>query len=247
MGDVTAETSGELRDFYENPETPVSVAQDRAARIVAFLREIVAVEKGPLTILDVGCGDGGLTRQAADAAPGHRVAGMDWAMTPLRAARGRGLAVVRGGAVHPGIPIASGSVDVVIFSEVVEHLVDPDTALLEMYRILRPGGHLLMSTPNLAAWFNRGMLAFGRQPVFSEVSMARVFGRPGRSVAGHLRLFTLVALREFLQEYGFTGLVARGATYHDVPGPLKPIDRLFRAWPSAAAILTVHARKPAAG
>jgi hypothetical protein len=110
--------------------------------------------------------------------------------------------------------------------------------------VLRPGGHLLLSTPNLAAWFNRGMLVLGRQPVFSEVSMVRVFGRPGRSVAGHLRLFTLVALRGFLTAYGFADLRVRGACYHDVPAPLRPLDRLFRAWPGAAAILTVHARKP---
>ncbi|GAA0419340.1 hypothetical protein Acor_29060 [Acrocarpospora corrugata] len=234
----------ELRDFYENPETPVSAAEDRTARIVGFLREIVATATEPLTILDVGCGDGGITRMAVDAAPGHRVIGMDWAAAPLRTASGKGLTVVRGGAAHPGLPVASGRVDVVIFSEVIEHLVDPDAAIVELRRVLRPGGHLLLSTPNLAAWFNRGMLLLGMQPVFSEVSMVHVFGRPGSSVAGHLRLFTLPALREFLLAYGFTDLIVRGASYHDVPKPLKPIDRLLRHWPAAAAILTVHARKP---
>jgi SAM-dependent methyltransferase len=246
VGPLTStDPSAGLRDFYERPETPVSAAQDRAARIVAFLREIAAAAPAPLTILDVGCGDGGITSAAAAAVPGHRVVGMDWAMAPLRTASGRGLTVVRGGAAAPGLPVADASVDVVIFSEVIEHLVDPDAAIEELRRVLRPGGHLLLSTPNLAAWFNRGMLALGRQPVFSEVSMVHVFGRPGRSVAGHLRLFTLVALREFLTAYGFTDLRVRGARYHDVPGPLRPLDRLFRAWPAAAAILTVHARKPA--
>ncbi|MFB9721796.1 class I SAM-dependent methyltransferase [Planobispora longispora] len=241
---MTVRASGELRDFYERPETPVSAAQDRAARLVAFLREITAASSGELVIADVGCGDGGITRMAADAAPGHRVIGMDWAMAPLETARAKGLTVMRGTAAHPGLPLASASVDVVVFSEVIEHLVDPDAAILELHRVLRPGGHLLLSTPNLAAWFNRGMLALGRQPVFSEVSMARVFGRPGQFVAGHLRLFTLGALKEFLVAYGFADLRVRGACYHDVPGPLRPLDRLFRSWPAASAILTVHARKP---
>jgi hypothetical protein len=57
-------------------------------------------------------------------------------------------------------------------------------------RVLRPGGVLLLSTPNLAAWFNRSLVLLGVQPVFSEVSLRRVYGRPGREVAGHLRLFT---------------------------------------------------------
>nr|BFE86856.1 hypothetical protein GCM10020093_094570 [Planobispora longispora] len=56
---VTVRASGELRDFYERPETPVSAAQDRAARLVAFLREITAASSGELVIADVGCGDGG--------------------------------------------------------------------------------------------------------------------------------------------------------------------------------------------
>ena len=75
-------------------------------------------------------------------------------------------------------------------SELIEHLVDTDSALDEAWRVLKPGGWLLLSTPNLAAWYNRGLLALGVQPVFSEVSLRGVFGRPGTVVAGHLHMFT---------------------------------------------------------
>jgi hypothetical protein len=109
--------------------------------------------------------------------------------------------------------------------------------------VLRPGGSLLLSTPNLAAWYNRGLLAFGIQPVFSEVSLRGVFGRPGRVVAGHLRLFTRRALTEFLTASGFRCVTVTGARYHDVPRPLGPLDRAFCRWPAAASILLVHARK----
>jgi hypothetical protein len=101
----------------------------------------------------------------------------------------------------------------------------------------------LLSTPNLAAWYNRGLLAFGIQPVFSEVSLRGVFGRPGRVVAGHLRLFTRRALTEFLTASGFRCVTVTGARYHDVPRPLGPLDRAFCRWPAAASILLVHARK----
>ena len=102
--------------------------------------------------------------------------------------------MVRAGVAAPGLPVADGAADVVIMSELIEHLVDPDGAVAEARRVLRPGGSLLLSTPNLAAWYNRGLLAAGIQPVFSEVSLRGVFGRPGRVVAGHLRLFTRRAL-----------------------------------------------------
>lgn len=48
----------------------------------------------------------------------------------------------------------------------------------------------MLSTPNLAAWYNRALLLAGVQPVFSEVSLRAIHGRPGTEVVGHLRLYT---------------------------------------------------------
>jgi SAM-dependent methyltransferase len=174
--------------------------------------------------------------------PGHRFAGIDWSSDALRRARALDLTVLRGG-VSPYLPVADGAADVVIMSELIEHLVDPDGAVAEVRRVLRPGGSLLLSTPNLAAWYNRGLLALGVQPIFSEVSLRGVFGRPGSVVAGHLRLFTRRALIQFLAASGFRCVTVTGARYHDVPRPLGPLDRAFCRWPSAASILLVHARK----
>ena len=128
-------------------------------------------------------------------------------------------------------------------SELIEHLVDTDAAAEEVRRLLRPGGTLLLSTPNLAAWFNWGLITLGIQPVFSEVSMRGIYGRPGREVVGHLRLFTRRALAEFLTARGFACERVCGAPYHDVPRPLRPLDRALCRWPSAASILLVQARR----
>ncbi len=89
-------------------------------------------------------------------------------------------AVVRGELEHGGLPLADGCADAVLFSEILEHLVDPDQALDELRRVLRPGGHLMLSTPNLAAWYNRALLLAGVQPVFSEVSLRGSTGVPVR-------------------------------------------------------------------
>ena len=241
---VTAPATGNpLQEFYEGPAVPLSSGPDRARRQARMLAEVLRSSAGPAVIVDVGCGDGSALAVAARHNPGHRFAGIDWSGDALRRAHALDLTVLRAAVTAPGLPVADGAADVVIMSELIEHLVDPDGAIAEVRRVLRPGGSLLLSTPNLAAWYNRGLLAAGIQPVFSEVSLRGVFGRPGRVVAGHLRLFTRRALTEFLTASGFRCVTVTGARYHDVPRPLAPLDRAFCRWPSAASILLVHARK----
>jgi SAM-dependent methyltransferase len=236
-------TVNPLREFYDDPEVPASSGPDRAYRQAEMLAEVLRSVAAPARVIDVGCGDGFATEVAASRNGAHHFAGLDWSAGSLAQARRRGLAVLRAGVDAPGLPIASGSVDVVIMSELIEHLVDTDFAVEEVYRVLRPGGSLLLSTPNLAAWYNRALLALGVQPVFSEVSLRSVFGRPGSQVAGHLHMFTRRALVEFLAAYRLDCVRVAGARYHDVPAILRPLDRAFCHWPAAASILLVHARK----
>ncbi|MGK5632285.1 class I SAM-dependent methyltransferase [Streptomyces sp. URMC 123] len=253
-----------LRDFYEDPAVPVASGDERSLRqarmLAAALRQPGqsgrpgqsgqpsrpgtggGAGRGAL-ILDVGCGDGRAAAVAARELAGHRLVGVDWSHDALRRAAARVPAVVRGELDGHGLPFASGSADAVLFSEVVEHLVDPDGALDELRRVLRPGGHLMLSTPNLAAWYNRGLLLAGVQPVFSEVSLRAVHGRPGNQVVGHLRLYTARALRSFLEASGFRVVTVAGAPFHGVPRPLRALDRALCRVPSAASILLAHARR----
>jgi 2-polyprenyl-3-methyl-5-hydroxy-6-metoxy-1,4-benzoquinol methylase len=232
---------GALRDFYEDPSVPVASGSGRAQRQLRMLTALLADEDGPQVIVDVGCGDGAATGMVHRL--GHTVVGIDWSMMALRHAQQQGLLLIRGGVDAPGLPLATGSADVVILSEVIEHIVDTDSAIDEIHRVLRPGGRLLLSTPNLAAWYNRGLLALGVQPIFTEVSLRGVYGRPGSQVAGHLHMFTKRALTGFLTARGFTCERVEGAPYQDVPLVLRPLDRLLCHWPSAASILLVQARR----
>ncbi|MEU6392024.1 methyltransferase domain-containing protein [Streptomyces sp. NPDC046939] len=234
-----------LRDFYEDPAVPVASGAPRTLRQTRALAAALAGTHDA-TVLDVGCGDGSAAALAARLLPGHRLIGVDWSQDALRRATRRvpgTVRVVRGELTGGGLPFASGVADAVLFSEVLEHLVDPDAALDELRRILRPGGHLMLSTPNLAAWYNRALLLAGVQPVFSEVSLRAVHGRPGTEVVGHLRLYTRRALCGFATAAGFEVVRVTGAPFHGVPRALRPLDRLACAAPSLASILLLHARR----
>lgn len=235
--------TGRLHAFYEDPGTTVTSGPDRARRQARMLAAILGRRAGPQQIVDIGCGDGAATDLVRQLDPGNTVIGVDWSAMALAKARARGLLVIQGGLDAPGLPFPDSCADVVIMSELIEHLVDTDRAIGEARRVLRPGGILLLSTPNLAAWFNRGLVALGIQPVFSEVSLHGIYGRPGQQVAGHLRLFTRRALVAFLNDCGFTCERVLGAPYHDVPRPLRPLDRSLCRWPSMASILLVQARR----
>jgi SAM-dependent methyltransferase len=232
-------TTAELQNFYEEPDATVVSGSERASRQLAMMRDLL--DGPPQRILDVGCGDGSATSALLARYPGHFVVGSDWSMMALGRARARGVPVVQAGI--DSLPVADQRLDVVIMSELIEHLVDTDAALEEIHRVLRPGGTLLLSTPNLAAWFNRVLLAAGVQPVFSEVSLRAVHGRPGAQVVGHLRMFTLPALTGLLAANGFRCDGIAGAPYHDIPGPFRPLDRLLCHRPSLASILLVRATR----
>lgn len=97
-------------------------------------------------VLEAGCGEGyGADLLARDAAA---VVGLDY--DPLTAAHvGRAYPAVR--AVRgnlASLPLRSSTVDVVANLQVIEHLWDQEGFLRECFRVLRPGGRLLVTTPN---------------------------------------------------------------------------------------------------
>jgi SAM-dependent methyltransferase len=242
-------TTNSLRRLYEDPATTVKSGSQRAERQAQMLVEVTNGSTSVVRAVDIGCGDGSSTRYAIDACQARdgtavTILGFDWSLPALAQARQQGVTVVCASLEGAGLPLATASIDVVIMGEIIEHLVDTDAALAEARRLLRPGGWLLLSTPNLAAWFNRGLLLFGVQPLFSEVSLRGIYGRPGSEVVGHLHLFTRRALVELLAANGFVNTKVSAAPYHDVPRPLRPLDRLMCAFPSASSILLVATQAP---
>ena len=146
------------------------------------------------------------------------------------------------------LPLPEHSVDAVIAAEVLEHLLEPERFLADVRRILRPSGLLALTTPNIAAWFNRISLLVGFQPIFTENGGEWVYGRgpwaPRARPVGHVHVATMGAVREMLELEGFTVLEARGLPSNEIAvrgGVARALDSLFSHIPNWAADLLVVA------
>jgi methionine biosynthesis protein MetW len=147
--------------------------------------------------LDVGCGTGN-SYAAELRRRGVSYAGVDVSEHAVEAARAAGInAQVIADAAE--LPFADASFDLVVCVEVLEHLFAPHRAAQEMRRVLKPGGRLVASTPNVAYWRLRANLLFGLwNPTGDELSIERPWRDP------HIRFFTPATLQRMLRISGFS-------------------------------------------
>jgi ubiquinone/menaquinone biosynthesis C-methylase UbiE len=108
----------------------------------SFLRDLSGRD-----VLDAGCGTGDVSSMCS--ALGARVAAIDAYEPMLRKARDRydnGFSLIRGSV--ESLPFEPSTFDMVLSTDVIEHLLDPNAFLREARRVLQPGGHLVVATDN---------------------------------------------------------------------------------------------------
>ena len=114
-----------------------------------FLRRVGVLRPGS-SILEIGCGKGMLLNNLQES--GYTVTGIDMdadAISQCRAAHPKIAAQVASG---DAIPFPAESFDAVLSFDVFEHIRDSDRHLREVKRVMKPGGHYLLQTPN--KWTN---------------------------------------------------------------------------------------------
>ncbi|MHB1293520.1 MAG: class I SAM-dependent methyltransferase [Anaerolineae bacterium] len=200
-------------------------------------------------LLDIGCQTGANTLRLAETLRAGRVVGIDYNARTLREAEAAGIQALVADANRP-LPLQDCCVDVVTAMDVVEHLVEPRMLVREAYRVLRPGGYLVLATPNLASWHNIGALLLGLQP-FSGPNLTTMLDADMRVVRSlHRRAYGLAdegevvesaepelhkhivvgafrSMKRLLQREGFQVTYARGFGYYPFPPLLaRPLARL---------------------
>lgn len=185
-----------------------------------------------MRLLDVGCGEGRHTLSAWLQAPIHAI-GVDLSRRDLETARSRQAEFQpppdHGGSLNfmqasaLDLPFADASFDVVICSEVLEHIFDQRGVIRELERVLRPGGTLVASVPR--AWPER--LCWWLSDAYHE--------EPG----GHIRIYGRRQLQRLLGSFQFRYMHGHGAHALHVPywwlrcaaGPQRADrSRLVRLW-----------------
>lgn len=239
------------QEFYETAHTDWWPARtessgavpDRVNRVERLLRRLT-----PGNVLDIGFEDLHQVKWLSSIFPESCCTFVDVDRSRVRLAEEAGFQASACDVSSEVLPFHPDTFDLVVMTEVLEHLFNPDFTLNELKRVLRPQGICILSTPNLASWYNRILLAIGIQPVSSEVSTKHILGRrfrrlgQGNFPVGHIRLFTERAVRDLLMASGFE--IDSLSGYYD---SRIPMDRLFRAFPTLSSGFAIQCHSTSLG
>jgi SAM-dependent methyltransferase len=191
----------EYYDVYWAERGVLRAAEARNSHLLSLIKEHVPLGS---SVLDVGCGDGTSIGPLLREHPIGYL-GVDVSAAAVDFARRNDLDA-RKIEDASDLPFDEASFDAALCLEVFEHLFDPREAAAEIARVLRGGGVLIASVPNVAFWRRRLDLVFGRwNPEGHDLSVAEPWRDP------HLRFFTAAALRRMLRQAGFESVELSGA------------------------------------
>ncbi|MBL6996154.1 class I SAM-dependent methyltransferase [Desulfobacula sp.] len=165
------------------------------------------VRPSDLTIVDIGCGEGITLEKMHRLFPERKVFGIDFLSENIDICRHHGCKVEQGDVYN--LQLSSKSVDFVLFMEVIEHLEDPETAIQEIYRVLAPGGRLVIVFPN--------------DRFFKIARILTLRFREAAYDPGHVRQWTPYDMRSFLSEQGFTVAFSQNMPFYFWPVSLHCI------------------------
>ncbi len=219
-------------------------------------RELLhAAGAGPLALLDAGCGTGGFLREVSALHPAWDCAGVDLSPAACALARQRSPATPVAEASVLALPFPDARFDAVVSADVLYHLDDDHTALLEMRRTLAPGGQLVVNVPAYPwLWSYHDVAVEGRRR-YTRRGLRERLARAGfadiRTTHWNLLPLPLLILRRKV----FAPRRPRGSDVRALPGPLgcflRGLAALEQAWlrsgwdlPAGSSLLAVARRPP---
>lgn len=193
-------------------------------------------------MLDIGCGSGQTMAWFRGLHAGWKTAGIDISLDGLRAASASGEHVLEASALD--LPIPSHSMDVVISFDVLQHLPlggGDQRALQEMYRVLRPGGWLLVRTNAQAIPYSADDPTYNFHKYQTAELRAKLVGA-GFDVVRLGRVNALLGLAEIPRE-----LKARVHSESSYVGLLSDMPRRGLSWHLKHSWLRMEGALVAAG
>lgn len=180
-------------NLYNGPQKRLDLHSN--SRIKIMLGMINDLQLTNKRILDLGCYDGTFLSLIKNR--DNEFYGIEASEYGFQQAIAKGIKAekffIRDGV---NFPFQDGFFDLVIIGEIIEHIYDTDFFIIEIKRILKKGGLLLVSTPNIASFGRRLLLLSGFNPII-EASP----NEPDSS--GHIRYFTFKSLKGLLEKHNF--------------------------------------------
>ncbi len=176
------------KETYYGQKKAYSTSGARLKRIIDLM------PNAQLSVLDVGCGAGDLAKRLKE--KGHEVSGIDLSSDALSYAREHlkeDFAFDIEGDDWPA-NLMSRRYDVVVVSEVIEHLFEPQELIKKLKALLKENGCFIITTPNVLFWKNRLAMLFGKFE-YQEIGIMDY---------GHIRFFTFQTVRRFFKKLGMS-------------------------------------------
>lgn len=162
----------------------------------------------PYLVADIGCAGGLLSLEYIRHGV-NRVEGFEINPEAMRVAAERGLKVYPWLAGSGPCPSPGQYYDAVIAGEVIEHICDTDYFVTELIRICKPGGLIIITTPNLYYWISRLKFIFGIAPWNYPGVSAKVKIDP-HIILEHLRINGIREWEALFKYHGLTVKDIRG-------------------------------------
>jgi SAM-dependent methyltransferase len=167
-------------------------------------------------ILDVGCSNGGVLRPLVKT---HEIHGVEIAPSYVARAVENGVHAVEHNIENAPLPYPAGKFDAIFCGETIEHQVDTDWLMFEINRVLKPGGKLVLTFPNIRTLLGVGMMLFFDLPPMYAA----------RYRSAHFRDFTLRTVKIVLKAHGFKFESAVGSAFY--------LPRIGEFWSPLASVL----------
>lgn len=205
-----------------------------------FIQQRIENSKPPLQILEVGCGNGNISFQIAHF--GHQVVGIDLSTESIDYANKH--------FVLPNLifkTLAAEQIDghalydVIICSEVLEHLVEPAKVLLQIFRMLKPNGIALITVPNgkgpRERFITKPIQKLRKNGGFLwkvTNGIKATLGYKGTTIQSnatsleHIQFFSLSSLHALAKDCGFQIIEIQAANFIEAVFPLSLLTKALK-------------------
>ena len=225
---------------------------DREFKSIELIKKLNLPNNKKTKFLDLACGDAFFTRWLTKKeSVKFSFYGCDFSKDRLRNIDDIPNMKLKQMNFEEGLKYPKNLFDIVYAAEIIEHLYNTDRLVEEIYRILKPGGYLIITTPNLNCWINRLIFLLGNQPLFLETSTkSSLIGmgflkhlKKQEAPVGHLRIFNKDSIKDILEFNKLKIVNMKGGTFDVFPNILNLIDRIFSLFPKYSCNMIVLAKK----